>query len=130
MLPAGGGDSWGVQAAGLDLLGRVGVAEQWMLDGGAGRPARNHEGMPIVAPSGPRHRSSVKTSTYRGVATTDNGTWRARIRFGKYTVHLGRCVAAGWWARGFIVRVCIEGVECAADRCCGAGVMRAVLQRL
>ncbi|KAI8469595.1 MAG: hypothetical protein J3K34DRAFT_459308 [Monoraphidium minutum] len=31
-----------------------------------------------------------KTSTFRGVAATENGTWRARIRWGKYTVHLGR----------------------------------------
>lgn len=33
-----------------------------------------------------------KTSKYRGVASTENGLWRCRIRFGKQTVHLGRCV--------------------------------------
>jgi hypothetical protein len=31
-----------------------------------------------------------KTSAYRGVAATENGQWRGRIRYGKYTVHLGR----------------------------------------
>lgn len=40
----------------------------------------------------------VKTSTFRGVAATENGQWRARIRYGKHTVHLGRCARpnAAW----------------------------------
>lgn len=41
----------------------------------------------------PRRPSSSKlrkTSAFRGVAATENGQWRARIRYGKYTVHLGR----------------------------------------
>jgi len=71
-------------AAGGNAHGRGGRG-----GGGGGRePAATG---PLVQAPGPRHRSSVKTSTYRGVAATDNGTWRARIRFGKYTVHLGRC---------------------------------------
>jgi hypothetical protein len=51
-----------------------------------GRPARRNN-------SGRAKRSAKKlrkTSQFRGVASTENGLWRARIRFGKYTVHLGR----------------------------------------
>jgi hypothetical protein len=56
--------------------------------GGQQQPA------PAAAPPLPRvggggGRNS-KTSAFRGVAATENGQWRARIRYGKYTVHLGR----------------------------------------
>ncbi|KIZ03889.1 hypothetical protein MNEG_4072 [Monoraphidium neglectum] len=38
-----------------------------------------------------RERSKLmKSSSYRGVALTENGYWRSRIRFGKHTIHLGR----------------------------------------
>lgn len=110
VLMLSGGGSWG--AAGLDVIdtgSRAAAGQHWMLLGPgsradpqalAGRSDAATVGMTapppappgIVAPSGPRPRSSKKTSSFRGVAATDNGTWRARIRFGRYTVHLGRCV--------------------------------------
>ncbi|KIZ05957.1 hypothetical protein MNEG_1998 [Monoraphidium neglectum] len=41
-------------------------------------------------PSPRQGNKRCKTSQFRGVASTENGLWRCRIRFGKQTVHLGR----------------------------------------
>jgi hypothetical protein len=41
-------------------------------------------------PSPRQGNKRCKTSQFRGVASTENGLWRCRIRFGKKTVHLGR----------------------------------------
>jgi hypothetical protein len=76
-------DAWAVS------LPAQGAAQHWMPLEAGDPPPRGEGG----TGRGPRHRSSVKTSAYRGVAATDNGTWRARIRYGRYTVHLGRCAA-------------------------------------
>jgi len=53
-----------------------------------------------TAPARQRSGKVRKTSTYRGVAATENGQWRTRIRYGKHTVHLGRCVYT--WADGWV----------------------------
>jgi hypothetical protein len=47
-------------------------------------PARPWAGL-----DAPRERL-LKTSRFRGVSATENTQWRARIRYGKFTVHLGR----------------------------------------
>jgi hypothetical protein len=50
------------------------------------------QGQAVRARPSSRQGSSkrCKTSQFRGVASTENGLWRCRIRFGKQTVHLGR----------------------------------------
>jgi hypothetical protein len=64
--------------------------------GGGARPApRGGGGGRGGGRGAAKQRSNIKTSNFRGVAATDNGTWRARIRYGRYTVHLGRCVRGG-----------------------------------
>lgn len=39
--------------------------------------------------------ATAKTSPFRGVVATGDATsaWRARIRYGRYTIHLGRCAS-------------------------------------
>jgi hypothetical protein len=55
----------------------------------AGKAAEGTTSRPWAGLDAPRERL-LKTSRFRGVSATENTQWRARIRYGKFTVHLGR----------------------------------------
>jgi hypothetical protein len=65
--------------------------------GPSGGPGGSASGA-ATAGAAKRQRSMSKTSGYRGVtAATEDGSrvaWRARIRYGKVVVNLGRCACA------------------------------------
>ena len=57
----------------------------------------------LLAQPPPPRRQAAKSSQYRGVIAGDEArtAWRARIRHGRFTIHLGRCALA------LYVRVCV-----------------------
>lgn len=62
--------------------------------GAGGRNAGGGRGPPARQDSRAKLR---KTSKFRGVAICENSSWRARLRYGKYTIHLGRCACRAMW---------------------------------